>query len=106
MNANLRTYVIGGTQIAVGLSAIVKFTPPSFMTDGYLKIASGGGTLELVAPPPALTGSSAAGWGAGYLVGGTEIVDLDGPAAFYMAATGEAMTVSVLIKRTAGATIT
>lgn len=98
--------VVGATRIAVGLSAIIKVAAGSYEYHKQLKILSGGGTLEIVAPPVALTGSSAAGWAAGYPVGGTEVVTVQGPAVFYFAATGATMTLALINGSTNGATLT
>jgi hypothetical protein len=86
------------------LSAIVVVVPTAKQYAEAFKIFSGGGTLEVVSPPPALSGSSAAGWGNGYPVGANEVYSIGGPAVFYLAATGATMTIAMTIGRTAGAT--
>lgn len=97
-----RILALGATRISVGLSAIIKVAGQAGQGQGYFKIFSGGGTLEIVQPPPALTGSSAAGWAAGYPVGASEIMTTNGPAAFYLAATGATMVVAYCTQYTAG----
>lgn len=101
MQSNLRTYAVSATQLVIGLSAITRFVPPQFMLDGQLGIRAGGGTLEIVPIPASLN----AGWGTGYHVGSSERVQLDGPATFYLAATGATMTAEVIIKYSSGATV-
>lgn len=98
-------YSAGSTRISVGLSAIIKVTPLQYQQLSQLKIFSGGGTLEVVPTPIALSGSSAAGWGLGYPVGASEVVTMNGPAVFYLAATGATMVAALLVGLTAGATI-
>jgi hypothetical protein len=98
-------HVLGATRIPVGLSAIVRVLPSAYQYAECYKILSGAGTLEIVSPPPALSGSSAAGWGQGYPIGASEVQNIGGPAAFYLAATGATMTIAMIIGRTAGATV-
>lgn len=64
-----------------------------------VKILSGGGTLEIHGTP---TGSTLAGAslapliGTGYLLGGSEVLSVDGPARFYLMATGATMIACLL----------
>lgn len=95
---------MGATRIAVGLSAIIQISPTAYQYAEAIKIFSGGGTLELVAPPPALTGASAAGWGLGYPIGASEVLNVGGPAVMYLAASGATMVAAMYIGRTSGAT--
>lgn len=97
---------MGGTRIAVGLSAIIAVKPAPYTYGQNMKILSGGGTLEIVAPPAALSGASAVGWGTGYPVGATETISVSGPAVFYLAASGATMTVAMLDGYTTGASFT
>jgi hypothetical protein len=97
-------HVIGATRIPVGLSAIIPIIPTAYQYADCLKIFSGGGTLEIVAPPLALSGSSCVGWGQGYPLGASEVQSIGGPAVMYLAATGATMVVTMMIGRTAGAT--
>ncbi len=101
-----QVFSVGGTQIAVGLSAIIKIAPDYYQSATSLKILSGGGTLEIVQIPFGLTlsGSSSLGWGSGYKVGATEVVNIGGGAFIYLAATGATMVANVLKSYTAGAT--
>lgn len=98
-------HVLGATRIPVGLSAIIAVKPTDFQYAESFKIFSGGGTLEIVPVPLALSGGSAAGWATGYPVGANEVMSIGGPAVFYMAATGATMVVAMTIGRTAGATV-
>jgi len=100
-----RTTVIGATQIVVGLSAITRIQAGYFQAGWAIKILSGGGTLEICKPPIALSGTSATGWNTGYFLGASEVFAIDGPATFYLAATGATMTAALAIANTAGATI-
>lgn len=97
-------YAMGATRIQIGLSAIIKCSGFAYEQGFNLKIFSGGGTLEIVPTPLALTGSSAIGWGLGYPIGASEVVSIQGPATFYLAATGATMVVAQAIAYTAGTT--
>lgn len=96
---------VGATRIPVGLSAIIKLSFASYNYDRNLKIISGGGTLEIVPIPTALSGSGTAGWGLGYPVGANEVVSIPGPALTYLAATGATMVVGVIQGYTNGVTV-
>ena len=95
-----RAMLIGVTTMAVGLSAMVQFTPPAKMVSGQFKIHAGGGTLGI------MNTSSGAGTVGSYLVGASEVVELNGPAAFFLGATGATMTVGVLVRYSAGVSST
>ena len=95
----------GATLFYVGLSALIKVAPAPFTFGMYLKNVAGGGTLEL-APIPngySLSGSGCTGWGGGYPIAAGETIALDGPATFYLAASGATMTVALVMGKTAGA---
>lgn len=98
-------YSMGATRINVGLSTIIRVTPTAYQYAENIKILAGGGTLEIIPTPLALSGASAVGWGLGYPIGASEVVSVSGPAVFYMAATGATMTATILLGYTAGATI-
>lgn len=101
MQSNLRTYAMSATQVVVGLSTIARFVPPAFMIDGVIGIKAAGGTLEIVPIPASLN----AGWGTGYKLGASEKFPLDGPATFYLAATGATMTAEVGLRLGSGVTV-
>ncbi len=97
-------YSLSATLVTVGLSGIVAVRPTAYQYGVGIKIDSGGGTLEILAPPPSLAGSSAAAlWGTGYKIGASESIQASGPATFYLAATGATMIAAVIFGRTAGA---
>lgn len=98
-------YSLSATLITIGLSSIVAVRPTALQYGVGFKIdsRSGGGTLEVVPPPVALTGSSATGWGLGYKIGASESLQASGPATFFLAATGATMFAAVVFGRTAGA---
>ena len=101
-----RIYAIGATRIIVGLSAIVKVGTVDSEAGAMVKILSGGGTLEIVPIPIALTGASAAGWNLGYPIGANEIFMFHGPATYYLAATGATMTLAFAPAYSSGVTLT
>jgi hypothetical protein len=96
---------VGATIISVGLSSIVSVRAGAYLQATNLKILSGGGTLELVPPPIALSGASAIGWGRGYPIGANESIHIDGPSKYYLAATGATMRLAALIGYSAGASL-
>lgn len=82
--------VIGGTQIAIGLSQVIRVVAGAYQYSTGFKYSSGG-SLEIVTPQPsgASTGASVSpAWGKGYLMGTAEVCSWDGPAAVYLCATG------------------
>lgn len=87
---------LGATRINIGLSAIIKISPQPYQSSVTWKILSGGGTLEVVQPPPALTGTSAVVQGTGYPVGASEVFNIAGPACFYLCATGATMVIGLI----------
>lgn len=96
---------VGATRYTIGLSQILRISPLPNQVVTSLKYASGG-SIEIV--NPILSGSStaaASGWGAGYLLGSTEVFTVQGPATFYLAASGATALVAAAIGQTAGATL-
>lgn len=95
----------GATLITVGLSAIVKVAPTAFSFGYNLRVRSGTGTCEIVNSPQgaSLSGIGATGWGGGYALGPSEAVTFDGPATFFLAASGTTMVIQCLLGKTAGA---
>lgn len=84
---------LGATRINIGLSAIIKVAPFPFQANmQFQKLA--GGSLEIVPLPIALSGTSCAGWGTGYMTGASEIISMTGPAIFYLAATNATVTIA------------
>ncbi len=86
------TYQLGATNLVVGtgISAIFQFMPGRCVNGGFFKIATGsGGTLALV-QGAGVTFSN------GYILGTTEVVSFQGPATFFLAASGATATVSVV----------
>lgn len=96
---------LGATRINIGLSAIIAIAPGNYQYAESFKILSGGGTLEIVPRPLALTGTSTTGWGLGYPLGASEVFNVGGPAVMYLAATGATMVLSMILGYTSGATI-
>lgn len=105
MSTQLYMSGLGSTQIAVGLSQVLRLSMGAYQTVSAFKIGSGG-SLEIVKPQ--FSGSSTAAgsaWGTGYLLGTTEVVAVNGPAVYYLAATGATVVVHALIGYTAGVTL-
>jgi hypothetical protein len=80
--------------------------PGPFQYAEMIKIFAAGGTLEIV--PSQLSGASTAAgnaWGKGYPIGSTEVINIGGPAAFYLAATGATMIAAVVLGYTPGVSL-
>lgn len=92
-SGNARVYNLGVTQVVVGLSAtvVVDVLTVAKAIGGFFKIQGGAGTLAIVQGVSNITT-------AGYLVGATEVVELQGPARFYLAAAGATMTVGLTVR--------
>ena len=92
---------VGATQVIVppgATNAVLVLNIPR-ETASTVKILSGGGSLEIHGT---LNGSTMAGAslapliGTGYMLGATETVNVDGPARFYLMATGATMVACLL----------
>lgn len=97
----------GGTQIAIGVSSITAIRPAAFQIAHTFKIVSGAGTLW-VSPcaPVALTGTScAASIATGYPMSASEVMNVGGPATFYLSASAATMTVAFAFGYTSGYTL-
>jgi hypothetical protein len=96
----------GGTQIAVGLSTITAIRPQPFQIAESFKVVSGGTLWLTPCAPVALTGSSAAASIAvGYPVSGSEVMNVGGPATFYLSASGATVVVGLALGYTSGYTM-
>ncbi len=101
-------YGYGSTQIAVGLSQVIRIQPSAGEWAEQFKYLSGG-SLEIV--PIQLSGSSTAAggaWGKGYLMGTSEVfpqAGSPGPAVFYLAATGATAIIGMVIGYTEGSAL-
>lgn len=105
----LRTCYMGGTIMNLGgVTAAIqptRFLAPPNCVGGELRRLSGG-SLEIM--PNVIAGGSIGGAsasGTGYLIGISQIISWEGPAAFYLAATGATVVVSALMKFSDGATL-
>lgn len=98
------TVLVGATRIAIGTSTILKISAQPFQNSYAFKYLSGG-SLEVCEMPIALTGASATGWGTGYLLGTNEAVGVNGPATYYLAASGATAVICMMISHTTGMTV-
>lgn len=95
---------VGGTQIAVGLSALIPVRVSARQIATSMKIVAGSGTLW-IAPIPgvSLTGANAGSLiASGYPLGSSEVFNIGGPATFYLAASAATMTVAIATGYTSG----
>lgn len=90
-----RAYALGATLIAVGLSATVRVDAMAGQLSGFFKIASGGGTLCIVQGASSISSQ-------GYPVAAAEVIQLEGPATFFLAAAGATMTVGFVPRYSQG----
>lgn len=95
MIGNMRPMFQGITTYAVGLSANLGMSVQPLQVGSYIKINSGAGTLAIVNGQSNITTE-------GYLVGGTQEVEIPGPLKFWLAATGATMVVAVRTMYSAG----
>lgn len=103
-SSQLDIFALGGTQIVVGLSAIVKVNPSAYQRADTMKIVAGAGTLWICPlPGVSLTGANAGSlMTVGYPVGASEVINIGGPATFYLAAASATMTVGLALGYTSG----
>lgn len=81
---------LGVTQLAIGTSAALFIPPREKQLSMALKYVSGGSLEIFPAPVGATSGTTATGVsvGLGYLMGTTEVFNIQGAPRFYLAATG------------------
>lgn len=101
------TRIIGSTQLTLGvLGASVFptiFKTPTGVWGGQMKLGVIGASSLVQIYPQAIAGASvggATGVIAGYPLGATEVFAWNGPAYFYLAATGSTTTVAVTLNFT------
>lgn len=97
-SGNSRAYLIGVSQIVVGLSATVKVVPRAGVLSGYLHLESTGGSVAIVNGISGIVTN-------GMKMSANQLIELEGPATFYLAASGATMTVSYVMRYSAGATL-
>ncbi len=92
------TFQLGATNLVIGtgITQVAQIFPGRGVNGGFFKIAPGsGGTLALVQG----LGSSHS---SGYILGASEVVSFQGPATFFLAASGATATVSFVLSYNAG----
>jgi hypothetical protein len=90
------SYLLGGKRVTIGLSATVGFTAGSYNQGFILKRLGLTGSLEGVMGLSFVVGS-------GYPIE-SEIIEVSGPAQFFLAASGATQVVGVWYTYSAGAT--
>lgn len=96
--------ILGATVFAIGTSQVLKFTTGPNIAQTTLRYRSGG-SLEIV--PIQLSGGSTGtslSWTFGYMLGTTEPFLIDGPATYYLAASGATVVAQAVLAYTAGVT--
>lgn len=89
------SFILGSTLMNVGLSAAAVFNPPAFCNGMWFKYQSGG-TLFLGSGISQTPGATM------YAVGSSEIVNVGGPARFFLYAAGATVTVGIGFSFNAG----
>lgn len=97
MASYVDTYKMGATVISFGTSTAIQIFP-SAGVNGWMVKKQSGATLSIVSG----TGFSAA---QGYIMGDTEVVDIRGPATFFLAAGGATITVALIMKYSSGTSL-
>lgn len=83
-------------RLVVGLSSIVGVSAIPFQSAVVIKILAGS-SLEIGGSYALSSGASTAfTWGAGYLLGTSEVLSFNATGTFYLAATGATVTASIL----------
>lgn len=95
MADNFNTKILGGTQLVIGLSAVVEVSSEAYVNGWTFKKFTGG-SLTIV-------GATTSTVGSGYVVGDSESINIDGPAKFFLSAVGATVTVHLLQSKSSGA---
>lgn len=109
-NSQNDVYFMGATVINVGIIGASLFPtlvkPPPYCIGGFVQRISGGSLEILPSELANKTISGATAGGLGFIMGGSLTpVAFEGPAAFYLAATGATAVAGILWKFASGATI-
>jgi hypothetical protein len=99
-------FALGATRVIVpvGATLAVLMTPVAGQNSILLKYFSGG-TCEIIGCTLGQTLSAAdlsSASGSGYLLGSSEILQIDGPARYYLSSTGATTTLMLLIGKSQG----
>lgn len=97
MGTNQYTYAVGATQIIIGPSATITVAASEKQSKWLFKKFSGG-SLAVVNGASQVASS-------GYMLGNSEAISFEGPAKFYLAASGATVTVHFMQSFTAGSSI-
>lgn len=94
-------YGMGATQVNIGVggAANVLIKPPIYTNGVFFKYLSGG-SLSIVSN--GISGSPGASGALGYILSTTEVVNIDGPAMFFLAASGTTAVAEVVFRYSGG----
>lgn len=96
MSANDLIYNLGQTNVAIPIGATaIQIFPPRTTQSIAIKYASGG-TLAIVNNQGGIAAAN------GYIMGTSEVVSLNGPVSFFLAAGGSTSVASILFGYSAG----
>lgn len=106
MAVQTQVVALGGTQMSIGLSAIISVKTAQYQSASTIKIVAGSGTLWITPIPLTLTGTPAASLMlTGYPLGASEVFSVGGPASFYLSAAGATMTIGMIIGYSSGVSL-
>lgn len=88
INSSQRVYGVTTSQVTIGLSASIEVSSGQYVV-GVMVSKLAGNSLAIVGVSNALPST-------GYIVGASEVVKFDGPANFFLAASGATTTASVM----------
>ncbi len=94
-SSNQFTYQLGVTQITIGTNVVTQILPPRGTNGVYFGWQSGG-SLAI------MNGAGSSGNLGGFVLGTTERVNLDGPATFFLSASGATSVAGIVFKYSAG----
>ncbi len=93
MSGDSSQYFFGYSAVSVPLSANATVTAPKNCVGGFMKIVSGG-TCAILGQSGITTD--------GYIFGATEVVSIEGPAKFLLAAAGSTVVIGIAWRLNAG----
>lgn len=92
-------YGLGQTQMAIPALSVVQVIPPKACNGVYFGYISGG-SLSI------MNDAGSSGGLGGFLLGTTERMNIDGPATFFLAATGATAVCGIVFKKSSGYSLT
>lgn len=89
MNTHLIIYGLGATQIVLGASTVTTLQPAAYHSKWMFKKLSGGSYAVVEGTTYSVS--------QGYMIGETEVIQIQGPAKFFLACSGITTTIQVMV---------